>query len=435
MRMEGLSFDNIPAIHIPFRFFNTAPWMGVLAAVVMFFAGSDGFVSQWTPALLAITHLLTLGFMLMVMFGALFQLLPVISGEAIPYASKIVSLVHITLVLGVLLLVCGFIFQQYLFFHFALPVFLLAFITFLGSLGSLLLKNIRGGESIFSIRLAAVALLLTIFLGMLRAWQYMGFEQPFSVANLAQLHLAWGLSGWVLLLVMGVSYQVIPMFHVTPNYPRKLAIILPSAIFSLLCLLSVLSNMQSGTSLVAGLVALLCSQIVIYAGYSLWLLTQRKRKIRDLTVQFWRLALLSLLLLAVLLLISVLAGSKSVYASSLHLAIGIVAIYGFACSVIMGMLQKIIPFLAYLHLQRQCMINVEMLATLPNMREIISEKQSQWQLRLHLIALLMLLVTVVVPELAPISAMAMAIDFVWLGLCIALASRSYNQHSRRVSSV
>jgi hypothetical protein len=117
------------------------------------------------------------------------------------------------------------------------------------------------------------------------------------------------------------------------------------------------------------------------------------------------------------------------------LAIGIVAIYGFACSVIMGMLQKIIPFLAYLHLQRQCMINVEMLATLPNMREIISEKQSQWQLRLHLIALLMLLVTVVVPELAPISAMAMAIDFVWLGLCIALASRSYNQHSRRVSSV
>ena len=78
MRMQGLSFDNIPAMHIPFRFFNTAPWMGVLAAVALMAGADVGLHSQWTPSLLAATHFITQGFMATVMLGALFQLLTVI---------------------------------------------------------------------------------------------------------------------------------------------------------------------------------------------------------------------------------------------------------------------------------------------------------------------------------------------------------------------
>ena len=149
MRMEGLSFDNVPAIHIPFRFFNTAPWMGALAACILIFSGPGVFISQWSPQLLAMTHLLTLGFMVMIMFGALFQLLPVISGITIPKARIVAPFVHSALLLGIFLLVLGFLNSQYLLFIYALPILALAVLVFLIALGARLRHQIRGGNTIF----------------------------------------------------------------------------------------------------------------------------------------------------------------------------------------------------------------------------------------------------------------------------------------------
>jgi hypothetical protein len=48
------------------------------------------------------------------------------------------------------------------------------------------------------------------------------------------LHLAWGLFGWVGLLILGVAYQVVPMFHVTPAYPAALARWLTPMLFAAL---------------------------------------------------------------------------------------------------------------------------------------------------------------------------------------------------------
>ena len=109
MRMKGLSLEAIPPIHLPFRFFNTAPWMGVLAALVLLSSAEQAFSTQWSPELLGITHLLTLGFMTMVMLGALFQLVPVISGRVIPGGTVVATLVHLLLLTGVLFWLRDFI--------------------------------------------------------------------------------------------------------------------------------------------------------------------------------------------------------------------------------------------------------------------------------------------------------------------------------------
>ncbi len=127
--------------------------------------------------------------MAMVMLGAMFQLVPVISGQLIPGGAAVASLVH----------------------------------AFLLAVGSLLLRRVGGGDSIFCIRFAVLALLITVALGLLRSANYAGLVAPVYLANSANIHLAWGLGGWALLLVMGASYQVIPMFHVTPSYPTSLA--------------------------------------------------------------------------------------------------------------------------------------------------------------------------------------------------------------------
>ena len=431
MRMKGLSLETIPPIHLPFRFFNTAPWMGVLAALMLLPGADRALSTQWSPELMGITHLLTLGFMTMVMLGAMFQLVPVISGRMIPGGTKVATLVHLLLLGGVLLLVAGFYWQAYWLFAWALPLLSAAFITFLVALGLLLLRRIGGGDSIYCIRFATLSLLITVGLGALRSANYAGWPVPLTLANITNIHLAWGLLGWVLLLVMGVSYQVIPMFHVTPAYPTPLARALPAVVFLSLLTLTLVDN----TVVQALAVAALCTVAIIYAGYTIRLLNQRKRKIPDITARFWRLSMTCLMVSALLLLGFYFAGHLFLSVDLQQRApiiIGILMIYGFAGSVIMGMLQKIVPFLSYLHLQRRCISSFELLKTLPHMGEIISEQRSRWQFRLHLSALLALMAAAITGFFAGVAALLMAADFAWLGFTLASATQLYRNTALRI---
>ena len=433
MRMKGLSLETIPPIHLPFRFFNTAPWMGVLAALMLLPGVERAFSTQWSPELLAATHLLTLGFMTMVMLGAMFQLVPVISGRMIPGGATGATVVHLLLLAGVLLLVAGFYWQAYWMFAWALPVLLATFITFLVALGSLLLRRIGGGDSIYCIRLAALSLLITVGLGALRSANYAGWPVPLTLVNITNIHLAWGLLGWVLLLVMGVSYQVIPMFHVTPSYPTPLARALPAVVFLSLLTLTLVNN----TVVQALMVIALCAVAIIYAIYTIRLLNQRKRKIPDITARFWRLSMTCLMVSALLLLGFYFAGHLFLSMDLQQRApviIGILMICGFAGSVIMGMLQKIVPFLSYLHLQRRCISSFELLKTLPHMGEIISEQRSRWQFRLHLSALLALMAAAITGFFAGVAALLMAADFAWLGFTLASATQLYRNTALRIAA-
>ena len=66
-----LSFDKAPPFAAPLRFFLTAPLFALLAGALLLVEGEGMFASRWTPGLLAATHLVTVGFMLQVMLGAL----------------------------------------------------------------------------------------------------------------------------------------------------------------------------------------------------------------------------------------------------------------------------------------------------------------------------------------------------------------------------
>ena len=75
-----LSYDQSPPMAAPFRFFLTAPVFSALAGVLLLWEGPDMLASRWTPAVLALTHLITVGFMMQVMLGAMVQILPVDHG-------------------------------------------------------------------------------------------------------------------------------------------------------------------------------------------------------------------------------------------------------------------------------------------------------------------------------------------------------------------
>src|SRR5574340_1380557 len=84
----GLSFDQAPPFSLPLRFFLTAP-LFLLAAAGLVVQAPEALASRWTPQALALTHALTLGFLAMVMLGALTQMLPVVAGSKLPAPRRV----------------------------------------------------------------------------------------------------------------------------------------------------------------------------------------------------------------------------------------------------------------------------------------------------------------------------------------------------------
>ena len=105
-----LSYEQSPPLAAPVRFFLTAPIFGVLAGLLILWRGPDVFVSRWVPETLALTHLMTTGFMLQVMLGALLQILPVIAGANMRSPLRVAGTVHASLTLAALCLAAAFLF-------------------------------------------------------------------------------------------------------------------------------------------------------------------------------------------------------------------------------------------------------------------------------------------------------------------------------------
>jgi len=432
MRMSGLTLDSLPPVNIPLRFFLTAPWFGILAALVLLFSGTGLWTSHWNPALIGLTHLLTLGFITMTMLGALFQLLPVLIGERIPGGGPVAHTVHLLMIAGVLCLSAGFVFRVYFLLGVAVALLAMALLGFTVAIGSKLVTNIAGGDSIHAIRLAVAALVVTIGLGFYRALAYL-YPLAFT-GHLTMLHVSWALLGWVLILIMGISFQVIPMFQVTPDYPPGLTRFIPPVIFASLLLLVFVQ----APVVVNGLVIVIGVAILIYAGFSLRLIQQRKRRLRDVSVRFWQLGLLCLTLAVplfwLIFLLPEMAAAAMTPARG-QMLVAVLMISGFACSIIMGMMQKIVPFLAFLHLQRHCAANIRAIRSLPHMHGFISPVRSRWLLRLHVVAIVAMLGAVMYDSLTRIAGLALLLDFGWLAFLMINATRLYAGTRRSITAM
>ena len=204
-------------------------------------------------------------------------------------------------------------------------------------------------------------------------------------AKLTASHISMGLGGWVMLLVAGVSYQVVPMFQLTPNYPKWLASSFSPALFAVL-LLSLVArgyDIASLSTLAAGLFWLLA---VSFAVITLRLQSQRRRRVADATLSFFRLGMSGLLCAA---LFSTLALYPPLHEDLTTLSV-VIFITGFALSVIFGMLYKIVPFLVWFHLFRGGVKK-----GVPNMKSIIPEIWMWRHLQLHRITLLAILTAAV----------------------------------------
>ena len=130
-----LSLEQTPPMAVPFRFFLTAPLFGIAACLLAGFTGPDILLSRWQPALLAVTHLFTLGYLAMVMCGAMLQLLPVLAGVQVVRNTALSAAVHLLLVAGTIALALAFVSARPVLFGVAIAALSAAVLLFIAIIG------------------------------------------------------------------------------------------------------------------------------------------------------------------------------------------------------------------------------------------------------------------------------------------------------------
>lgn len=382
---RALNYELSPPGRVPLRFLLSAPCFAVLAGLVLLGAGAEALESRWTPALLAVTHLLTLGCLSMAMIGALLQLLPAVAGQPVTLPESLVGACWMALALGALMLPCAFLLGTGWLFLLAALLLALALGLAAGAAMPAVLRRCPPGAlpMVGGMRVAVPALALTAILGVTLAL-YLGAGVPLPVLTVLDLHVGWGLTGWVALLIVCVGFQVIPMFLQTPVYPAAATRWSAALVGALLLAWSAARLWAPALALWPA--AVLALALCAFALFTLRMLARRKRQPGDATNRYWQLALASLALCCLLYLVGAPA-----------LPLGILFVGGFALGALNGMLYKIVPFLLWYGFQLEPPAST---AAIPSVRALVPEARALLQFRLHTAGLALLLAALQWPALA-----------------------------------
>jgi hypothetical protein len=170
--------------------------------------------------------------------------------------------------------------------------------------------------------------------------------------------------------------------------------------------------------------ACLAGGVLLFALATLRLQLRRRRKLPDVTLDYWRLGMASLIACVAVWLV---AQFWPAWADSdaYPLLLGILFIGGFAVSVISGMLYKIVPFLAWFHLQAQLQAKA---GSIPTMKDMIAERWMRWQFRLHLSACVLLVGVPFWPQLGIAAGSVLAVSAVLLWGNLWSALQRFTRH-------
>ena len=324
-----VSTEQTPPLFMPLSFFISSILGGIFASLYLFVYSNSIIVSRWYPQSLTVLHLFVLTLILPTMIGALFQFLPIMTAS--PWKKPILlnQLVYWTYWPGVISLLIGFHTQTWHPIQVILISFLLLNLLSLAILFIIKTSKMGGrSPSCWSLMLGLISLVFVIGFASLLLLGHLNIL-PIYRASLTPLHFSFGFAGWIFSTIMAISFQVLPMFFVTPKYPITLQK------FVIVLILFGLSIYYFNSGL--GTFLLMLAQVAFFI-QTVALLGNRKRKKSDPTILFFYIGFsiqsLNILLWSI----------SSDFFKGLLILFCILAL-------ISGMLIKIFPFLFWLHSQ------------------------------------------------------------------------------------
>lgn len=326
---------------IPYRFFLAATLFHLLAWVLLAFAADQvaGYRGGAGP-LLAVLHALTLGVFAMAAIGASLQILPVATGQGLTalWPSRAISWLYVP---GVVSLLYGFHSGQPMAMEVGGCLVAVALVTFAVLVGDVL----RRTHQIFLVFRAYVwaalgALLGLVVLGVLALADFqMGFLADHAAVGLAHFLLA--VFGFMGLLALGFSHILVPMFTLAGAEDNALA--KSGAALAAGAVLLGAAGSLSGLSV---LLVLAAAVGLAAAGVYLWIM---RLALRDGMRKNLGLSFVMIKAAWVMLPLSLLSGGAAALGLGGERTLTLFAffaLFGWLLTFLLGVLQRIIPFLA-----------------------------------------------------------------------------------------
>lgn len=389
MNLNGLSADQAPNISAPLRFFLTAPLFGIMAGILILFSDALTLSSRYSIDSIVVTHAITIGFLGFVMIGALTQMLPVLAGVSVPKVQTISKISHIALVLGTLAMIFGLLLDNKVFIFSASLLLGIGFLIMIVAMLIALRKVVNITASVRAIITSLIFAFIIVLMGMHLLASY--GTGNFSSLHLlfANIHSVWAIFGFAGILIIGVSFHILPMFYVAPRFKqfckKRVVWLISIGLFLWLTL-----NIFEFYPVLAKVwIANFFWAFVT----TVWIkLNKRRRPISDVTVYYWRTAAIFMTLGTFSWAINEFYNDE--YVSMVSILIG----GGFLLSIMIGMLYKIVPFLVWFHL------NAKGYMSIPTMNEMINKNYSKVQFYLFLISLIGFMFSYYLPSILHIFA-------------------------------
>ena len=341
---SGLRTEQAPPLSIPASFFALVPLAMVVAGAWLAGHAAQILPSHWSPATMALAHLGTLGLVGSAMLGALYQMIPVVAGAAVPFI-RLAHAVFALWLVGLSALVVGFASASPAVFQVAFATLAAALLLFVVPVSVALIRAPSDHDAVWGMRLAVLAFVVAASLGLRLAWAWAGGGFPGDRAAWLLGHAGVGLLGWIGGLIFAVSLQVVPMFYLAPAPSRRLSRLGLGLIgISVVALPTVLLTGGSLTGVGVAAAPAACAIWLLHPWLILRAIASRKRRRRDVSADFWRAGLVVAPLLLPLALLTAVQGDPR-WSGTL----GWLAIYGWAGLIVHGMLTRIVPFLVWFH--------------------------------------------------------------------------------------
>ena len=210
--MAGLTMQGTPSLRLPGEHFAAALLFLAVGSVGLVWIAPELAAGLYlSPHVAGVTHCFTLGWLSMTIFGALYQLLPVALGVPIR-SERAGHLSFWSFAPGVALFASGVAFSLPSLRYAGIALISVGVVSVVINVG-LSLRRVETRDVIWAaVAIGLTFLTTTLVLGAVLAENLRaGFLGAWRVRVLAtHLHIA--LLGWVLMMIVGISHRLLPMF-------------------------------------------------------------------------------------------------------------------------------------------------------------------------------------------------------------------------------
>lgn len=365
-------------------YFAAALFFLISAQVLM--ASGYGFptASIEAPETLVVVHMVTIGWLSLLMCGALFQFVPVLVAQplrdsTLALPALLCLLAGLLCLLGGFLQTAGTIDLDIPFLAFGGLFLPSGFALVIWTIGRTLWSVPKSGLSLPA-RFVAVGLTCAaaaVALGASFAWVLSGHAPALAGTDVLAfglpVHVAMGLGGWLGFTAIGVSYRLLPMFMLSPDREHgtgRFVLWAGASAWGFVLLARPFAVVSGSAALPTGFAGVLILVATVFFAFDLIFFYRHRRRGKiELNVKSAIGAFLVLYCSILLILILVAAGTFAEHVDA------VVYIVGFGCLTGLGlsMLYKIVPFLTWLECYGPVMGRVQT----PRVQDLVVESRDR----------------------------------------------------------